>query len=611
MRVRPGSADVARFPQDRERPFMLYIRLIGPGVSREIPLLDSVLTAGRAGDNDIVLDDASLPNLAFRLSLAGDGLALAALHPSWRPLVNGRAAGSTALRLGDRLEAGPFLLILDRAPEEAPASGSPACPGAGGGRRDHRAALARLCALVAEERELQGLMRKLMGLLLDAFAADQAFLFSLDAAGKPTVFVSSREGDGARLFSDTVVTKTLASGRGLVLRNALSDPAYSSSRSISDLKLNAVLCCPIAAAGKTTGLIYLGSSRPTTAWDAEDLRDLEVYALVAGCLMGHVAYIARQREAIAALSAGTEAGLVAQSEAMRQVVEEVRAVAESDLSILLQGETGSGKDVVARLLHRRGRRRDRPFLALNCSTLRGELLASELFGHRKGAFTGALSDQKGLFAAAEGGTLFLDEIGDMELSLQAMLLRALETGKVRPVGQAAEVDVDVRIICATHRNLEDMVAKGLFRQDLFYRINQHTICLPPLRERGEDILLLAHHFLEKARAQYPHKGVEGFSPASLAALAVHPWPGNVRELANTVHKAVLFATGPLAEARLPDGKEAWPGMDEATRRFQSDYVQKALAHCGGDKEKAAALLGMGRSTLFRHLSQGKDPAARQ
>jgi transcriptional regulator with GAF, ATPase, and Fis domain len=570
--------------------------------TRLLPLHDTVLTAGRAPDNEIVLDDPSVPELAFRLTLREDGAALAVLQPGWSPRVNGLPCDHAVLRPGDRLEAGSLVLTL--AAQEGGEGGGGGPPAGGPGARvDFRASLTRLCTLVAGERDLKGLLEKFMGLLLEAFRGDEAFLFSLDAAGKPAVSVASRPGGKEKLFSDTVVARVLESGRGLFVRNAMADPAFSQSRSISDLKLHSVLCCPIAAAGRVTGLIYLGSSAPAVSYEERDLRELEVYALIAGCLINHVDYIARQREMLAALRTEGEAGLVAFSAPMQRVLAEVRAVAGSDISVLLQGETGTGKDLIAGLLHRRGRRKDKPFLVVNCSTLRGELLASELFGHRKGSFTGASADQKGLFAAADGGTLFLDEIGDMDLPLQAMLLRTLETGKVRPVGQAEEITVDVRILCATHRDLESMVSAGAFRQDLFYRINQHAIRLPPLRERGEDILLLAQAFLDKARALYPGKDVRGFAPESLAAMALHPWPGNVRELANAVHKAVLFAESPVARIALPEAASGWADLEDATRRFQGDYIRRCLDFCGGDKEKAAALLGMGRSTLFRHLSQ--------
>jgi transcriptional regulator with GAF, ATPase, and Fis domain len=460
--------------------------------------------------------------------------------------------------------------------------------------------------MVAEERDLKILLGKAMRLLLEQLGGDEALLFTVDASGRPEVAVSTRAGGAEPLFSDTIVTSVLRTGKSVVLGNALADPAYARSQSVVDLQLRSVLCCPILVAGRLSGLIYLGSSRPAVSYGERALRDLEAYALVVGCLANHVGYIEMQGRVLASLGPEAGPGFIAACPAMQAVVKEARAVAGGDIAVLLQGETGTGKDLLAQFIHRSSRRAAKPFLALNCSTLRGELLASELFGHRKGAFTGALQDQRGIFPAADGGTLFLDEIGEMDLSLQAMLLRTLEGGLVRPVGQAAEIKVDVRILCATNRDLAERVAAGAFRQDLFYRINQHCITLPPLRDRGDDVLLLAHWFLEKAKRDFPDKTLSGFLPESLLALSRYRWPGNVRELANTVAKAALFTDSPALRVSLPQNQERWMDMDEATRRFQSDYLQRALLICGGDKDKAAELLGMGRSTFFRYLAEAKQ-----
>jgi DNA-binding NtrC family response regulator len=212
-----------------------------------------------------------------------------------------------------------------------------------------------------------------------------------------------------------------------------------------------------------------------------------------------------------------------------------------------------------------------------------------------------------LFLSAHRGTLFLDEIGELEPSLQAALLRAIETRKVRPLGQAHEEEADVRILCATNRNLQEMVQTGKFREDLFYRINQHSLRLPPLRDRGEDISLLAYHFLEKARQSNPGKIIADFHPETLSALRRYAWPGNIRELANAVSKGVILARSSLVTIEFPKQEGSWITMGEAVRGFQRDYAQKAVDACGGDKEKAAEILGVGRSTLFNYLAEIRKP----
>jgi transcriptional regulator with GAF, ATPase, and Fis domain len=302
-------------------------------------------------------------------------------------------------------------------------------------------------------------------------------------------------------------------------------------------------------------------------------------------------------------------GVVYQSPVMRTIISDVETIARSDIAVLLSGETGSGKDTVAHLIHHRSKRSKEPFIVINCSTLRGELLASELFGHKKGAFTGALQDQTGLIASAEGGTLFLDEIGEMDASLQAMLLRVLESGKVRPLGGASEFAVDVRLICATNRDLPGMIERKTFREDLFYRVGQYEIAIPPLRERGEDAVLLANHFLEKLRRKYPEKEIEAFDSKSITAIRRYDWPGNVRQLFNVVHRGLLRASSPYVELDIPEAREKPTGLEHATLRFQKEYVFRAITACGGNKNAAAKSLGIAKSTLFRYLIQFNQSVA--
>ena len=605
-------------PASQESSISFCLRIFHPEGSRVVSLRDPALTVGSSPDNEVVLTDPEVPLLALRLTLTAEGYIVAPAPGKSKVELNGKRLAQVLLKPGDMLRLGSHNVLFDReahgesgaeaiaGPESGSAAGNAAGTPAG-----IPAGLSRLCAMVAEERDLKTLLAKVMRLLLDTLGGNEALLFTLDPSGRPAIAVSTREGEANPLFSDTVVEQVLRSRQGMFLANALADPNFARSQSVIDLKLRSVLCCPIMAAGRISGLIYLGSNLPSVSYGSRDLRELEVYCLVVGCLLHHLDYIAMQSRVLASLrqEEGRQ-GVIAACPPMIKALEEARAVAQADIAVLLEGETGTGKDVLAQYIHRMSRRAAKPFLVINCSTLRGELLASELFGHKRGSFTGAIQDQQGFFSAANGGTLFLDEIGEMDLSLQAMLLRTLESGMVRPVGQTSEIRVDVRLLCATNRRLEDMVAKGLFRQDLYYRINQHGIRLPPLRERGEDVLLLAHHYLEKAKAVYPDKPVSGFHPESLYALRRYKWPGNVRELANAVNKAVLFADSPVIRIPLQEGNlDRWIDMEEATRLFQLEYLQKALDLCEGDKEKAANLLGMGRSTFFRYLSQARGQSA--
>ena len=307
-------------------------------------------------------------------------------------------------------------------------------------------------------------------------------------------------------------------------------------------------------------------------------------------------------------------GLVGSSLAMREVMDLVDRLALVDVPVLIQGETGTGKSLVAGALHARSGRAKGPFVSINCAALPEALLESELFGHAKGAFTGAASDRPGLFAEAESGTLLLDEVGELPMAIQAKLLHVLERGSVRPVGSNRERKVDVRILAATHRDLHDMVQKQTFREDLLYRLDVVTIDIPALKNRKEDILALAEHFLGVFRAKFSHSPVQSFSPAVLARFLDYPWPGNVRELSHVVQRMVVLGRQALADMEdLPQAIRFESGnpMDVFSRvlparELQHRYAAWALEQCGGHKSHTAERLGIDIKTLNRWLQDGPE-----
>jgi two-component system response regulator PilR (NtrC family) len=311
--------------------------------------------------------------------------------------------------------------------------------------------------------------------------------------------------------------------------------------------------------------------------------------------------------------------LVGRSQALANALDWVRRAAGSKANVLITGESGTGKEVFARALHALSDRQNKPMLVVNCGAIPGELLESELFGHEKGAFTGAHAKREGLFREAHGGTLFLDEIGELPMSLQVKLLRVLQEKKVRPVGASQEVPVDVRIVAATNRDLEGEVKAGRFRQDLFYRLNVLRIALPSLRERKEDIPLLAEHFRARFASEHGRPFLM-FSPEALAALVRYPFPGNVRELENAVERAVALAVGTTIELRdLPpeiagheahiEAKAVLPEGGIDLERYLEDLerslLMQALTRAGGVRTKAASLLGLSfRSFRYRLAKLG-------
>jgi len=304
--------------------------------------------------------------------------------------------------------------------------------------------------------------------------------------------------------------------------------------------------------------------------------------------------------------------LISRSPRMAEVLSEARLVAVSDASILIRGESGTGKELLARAIHRASRRAKAPFIAVNCAAIPEQLLESDLFGHVKGAFTGAVEHRKGLFQAADGGTLFLDEIGDMPLPLQVKLLRVLQERTVRPVGSNDSTAVDVRIISATHRNLDVAMADGSFREDLYYRLNVVTLALPLLVERREDIALLANHFLQAIADKYQKK-LNGFAPDALEILMMASWPGNVRQLYNVVEQVCALSTAPLISAALVQRALRVPALEvlryaDAKQRFERDYLIQLLKLTDGNVTDAARLADRNRTEFYRLLQKnGLDP----
>jgi two-component system, NtrC family, response regulator AtoC len=312
-------------------------------------------------------------------------------------------------------------------------------------------------------------------------------------------------------------------------------------------------------------------------------------------------------------------GIIGQSSGMRRLFQHIRQMAGADGPVLIQGESGTGKELVARAVHEESVRNAKPYMVVNCGGIPAELMESEFFGHAAGAYTGARKARAGLFQQAEGGTLMLDEIGEMPLALQAKLLRALQDGHVRPVGSDHEIQLDVRVIAATNRNLTECVEQGTFREDLFYRLETFNLQVPPLRERTDDIHYLADFFLARFNARQQRQ-IKGFSDAARQALLHYPFPGNVRELQNAVERAATFSQGTLIElhdlpermqtsnlsnpvtqtespGNLQQPADQLPSLEQVQRR----YIHQVLDATGGNKRKAADILGITRRTLYRWI----------
>ncbi len=425
--------------------------------------------------------------------------------------------------------------------------------------------------------------------------ADMLRLLSmrLGAAGYQVSAVGSAEAALAQLDIErpqVVLSDVRLPGRdGL----ALFDDIRSRHPSLPVILLTAHGTIPDAVEATSRGVFsYL-----TKPFDARELLDKIAQALSLGASEGPSEPV----------DEAWRSEIVSRSSRMADLLAEARMVARSDASVLLRGDSGTGKEVLARAIHKASRRAGKPFIAVNCGAIPEALLESELFGHVKGAFTDAVANHKGLFQAADGGTLLLDEIGDMPPALQVKLLRVLQERAVRPLGSSQSIPVDVRIVSATHRDLEAAMAQGQFREDLYYRLNVVTLTLPTLAERREDIALLANHFLARLAAKYGKRS-SGFAPEALKALTLASWPGNVRQLYNVVEQVCALATTPLVSLALVQRALRTPAVEvlsyaEAKQRFERDYLVGLLKMTDGNVADAARLAERNRTEFYRLLQK--------
>ena len=425
--------------------------------------------------------------------------------------------------------------------------------------------------------------------------ADMLRLLSLrlKAAGHEVVAVGSAEAALAQLDiarPQLVLSDVRLPGKdGL----ALFDEVHARHPSLPVILLTAHGTIPDAVQATARGVFtYL-----TKPYDGKELLEKVAEALALSAPAVHQAHD----------NQAWRAGIVSRSARMTDVLSEAFMVAQSDASVLLLGDSGSGKELLAQAIHRASPRASKPFVAVNCGAIPEALLESELFGHVKGAFTDAVSNHKGLFQAADGGTLLLDEIGDMPPALQVKLLRVLQERAVRPVGSSQSIQINVRIISATHRNLEAAMAAGQFREDLYYRLNVVTLLLPTLAERREDIALLANHFLDKLAHKYD-KRLSGFAPEALKALTTAAWPGNVRQLYNVVEQVCALSTTPLVPLSLVQRALRIPSAQvlsfaEARQRFEREYLVGLLKMTDGNVADAARLAQRNRTEFYRLLQK--------
>lgn len=577
-----------------------------------VPLYRTSTTVGADRTCTVTIEGAGLRDVHAEIVQEGRLHYIAPLDRKADVLVNGRKTKRARLETWDVIRMGRATVVY--APDDAPLAESAV---------DMKQVVAQLENLyqfstrLMDSKDLDTALQAILDQTLELTSATKGFIIFVEN-GEPRVRVARniRKKDlptDDTLFSETIVKKALSDGQPQLVTDAVHNKEFSGCTSVISLKLTSVMCVPLKVHAETIGCLYLGTDRPDTLFDVLRLKAVTVYAAQAAVIIQHLQFLASLEEANVQLKEDLRASrfgrLIGACPGMRDVFARVERVAATDLPVLVLGETGTGKELIAREIHQRSHRAHGPFVAINCGAIPENLLESELFGHVRGAFTGAVTTTIGKFHAASSGTLFLDEIGELPLQLQVKLLRVLEDGVVYRVGSPKGEKVDVRLVAATNKDLRREVKDGQFREDLYFRIAVVTIDLPPLRKRGEDIELLAMYFLKKFSSE-SGSPARSFTPEALEAIKGYSWPGNIRELENRIRRAVLFADGPHVRIENLDipkevEEEVLP-LSVAREQFEREYVLTVLRKNKGNRAKTARDLGVDPRTVFRYLEKERE-----
>jgi transcriptional regulator with GAF, ATPase, and Fis domain len=586
------------------------------GTRRVVPLIKRITAVGSAPENDIALPLPGVAKTALHLEMEGNVLRLAGYRGA-EYSINGKRRAEGRLAQGDRIALGGATLhvelqsIATQTPLPSDAASDPAAA---------LRTLVRFAERMMSATDIQALLDEMMDAAISLTHADKGFLILMEGdrfevkvarnvplAGGTNGTLSESAISG---LSDSIIAKVVQGRKPLIVHDALHDQEFGQSESVVNLKLSSVMCAPLMEKGNLFGLLYVGNDRMAHRFEAKSLDLLTLFAAQASLMVRNAILVNELRIESADLRRRLEESqygeLVGACAGMREVFRRIDKLATTDISVLITGETGTGKELLAREIHRRSARSKGPFVTINCGAIPENLLESELFGHVRGAFTGAVTTRIGRFQAANGGTLFLDEVGDMPLPLQVKMLRSLQERTVVKVGDTRPEPVDIRVVAATHRTLEDEVKEGRFREDLYYRLNVVQLLVPPLRERGEDVQVLARYLLRRFSREIGGPA-RGFAKSALDAMRRYAWPGNVRELENRIKKALVLSDKALMTSEdlgLPaDAMEPTASLAEAKAEFQRRYINQILERNGGNRTKTAKDLDVDARTIFRHLER--------
>ena len=598
---------------------MPCLRWIGAnGRGQLFPIYKSITTLGSAGGNDVLLPAPGVASWHAQIVFDGRDFALEESDPVAEIQINGKRKRRARLGHNDRLMLGEAELafsLLEESDGPGKASGADGATAEFTGLRK----LFQFSERLLVTRDVQALLEALLDGAIEATGADKGFVVLL-REGKTEVRAArnlrqENLPDAVRHLSDSIIARVIESKRPLIVQDATHDSMFKGAASVMNLRLCSVMCAPLIAGGDLLGLIYLGNDRVANLFEPRTMDVLTVFASQASLILQNALLLETLRTDNAELGKKLKSQrfgeIIGSCPSMLDVYRKVSKVAPTDISVLITGETGTGKELIAREIHNRSSRAAGPFIVINCGAIPENLMESELFGHVKGAFTGAVTTRIGKFQSANGGTLFLDEIGELPLNLQVKLLRALQERVVTKVGDSKPEAVNIRVLAATNRDLDEEIRKGGFREDLYYRLNVVNLFLPPLRERGDDVVVIARLLLQKNGPEM-NPSVRGFTPNALIAIRKYDWPGNVRQLENRVKKALVLCDrsllGPEDLDLHPEALQTIVPLEKAKEDFQRRYILEVLERNNGNRTKTARDLGVDPRTIFRYLEREGGPA---
>jgi transcriptional regulator with GAF, ATPase, and Fis domain len=609
------------------KPNLTFIA--GPSKGTVFELSEDELSIGRDLTNQITINDKSVSRHHCLLKQENGQFKITDLESHNGTFVNETPAKEHLLLHGDRVRVGDSLFLFLLHPEEE-------SQGSGDVHFDDgtilavsairyrledalysmardKSTLIKIGTTISSIRSLKELQKRLLELLFEVVPAERAAILLIDESldNPNSVFALNKfSGTNQPLHvSRTVAQQVTSEGVALLSNDIIEGSQFSGSESLIASKTHSLLCAPLTLNKKVIGIIYMDTTKPGGVFNEGHL---QIVTAIAGFASGaldnarHVEWLESENQRLQDDFQG-EHNMIGESQPMKEVYRFIARVAPSDATVLIEGESGTGKELAAHAIHRRSSRKNRPFVAINCAALTETLLETEMFGHEKGAFTGALTQKKGKLEIADGGTLFLDEVGDMSLLLQTKLLRVLQEREFERVGGTRTLKVDIHVIAATNKNLEEAIKAGAFRQDLYFRLNVVSVRMPALRERREDIPLLARHFTARYSEKCKRR-VTGLAPEALACLNNYDWPGNVRELENAIERAVVLgSTERIQQEDLPEFLiERMPSTNHSTDKYydlvkeaKREIILKALNNTRGNYTEAARLLGVHPNNLHR------------